>query len=151
MPPPRPRCFGSSNTCDHWIAKNELSRGINGETVGLSYRDYATGWVDGHGMKTKQTNTVVSYLRHILDFDEKFEYFWTDGASELQNAAVMLGAAHDRVDPGNKRQNARAERANGFLLDGTRSNLLQAGLPEPYWPYALEYFAFVCNVKNDKT
>ena len=43
----KPRRFAESNTCDHWIAANELSRGIDGETVGLSYRDLATAWLDG--------------------------------------------------------------------------------------------------------
>ena len=66
---------------------NELSKGINGDTVGKSYRDHAATRLDG--------------------------------------------AAHDDVQPGNARQNARAERASGFLFDGVRRRPRQSGLPDP--------------------
>ena len=119
--------------------------------MGLSYRDLNTAWVDGAGLKSKTTANQVSFFNHLIAPGEKYKYFWTDGVSEFEGAAKQLGAAWDNAQEGNNKHNARAERANGFILDGVRCLLLQSGLPMPWWPYALRYFCLCCNLKIDDT
>ena len=48
-----PKCFGDEGTCDHFIANNEISKGIAGEMYGLTYRDRYTGQIEGMPLKTK--------------------------------------------------------------------------------------------------
>eukprot|EP00959_Pyramimonas_sp_CCMP1952_P361769 7576397-Pyramimonas_sp.AAC.1 len=50
---------------------------------------------------------------------EKLEYCYTDGARELARACYKLQIAHGPTIPGNKMQNAAAERANGAVQMGT--------------------------------
>ena len=105
--------------------------------MGLSYRDLATAWVDGAGLKSKTAANQVSFFNHLIAPGEKYKYFWTDGASEFEGAVKQLGAAWDDTQQGNKKHNARAERANSHILDGIRCLLLQSGLPMPWWPFRL--------------
>ena len=76
-----------------------------------------------------------------------YEYVWTDGAKELALVCRELKAAHDTTVPGNKRQNAVAERTNWIIQDGTRALLMTAGLPVQFWVYACSYFAVCCNAQ----
>eukprot|EP00975_Prorocentrum_lima_P011101 2359462-Prorocentrum_lima.AAC.1 len=43
---PLPTVFGDSCTIDHWYALDDLSRGIDGESYGLTFYDRATGWIE---------------------------------------------------------------------------------------------------------
>ena len=40
-----------------------------------------------------------------------------------------------------------AERSNGVVQMGTRALLMQAGLPPPYWTYAVRYFCLCYNAR----
>eukprot|EP00959_Pyramimonas_sp_CCMP1952_P466855 9490645-Pyramimonas_sp.AAC.1 len=50
--------------------------------------------------------------------------------------------------PGNSKQNAVAERADSVVQMGTRALLAQAGLPPPYWTYAVRYFCLCYNART---
>eukprot|EP00959_Pyramimonas_sp_CCMP1952_P101049 2113756-Pyramimonas_sp.AAC.1 len=69
------------------------------------------------------------------------------GARELARACYELKIAHDLTTPGTEKQNAVAERANGVVQVGTRALLMQAGLPPPYWTYAVRYFTLCYNTR----
>ena len=147
---PQPRCFGALDANDRRAAMGELPKGIPGETLGLSYRDFAAPWVDGQGSTYRSTQNKATFPRHLLDRDEKRERSTQKaryvGPPEFRTAALEVGAPRDETQPGNEKQNGRAERANGLLLDGARRDLLQTGLPEPRWPHVLRSFALCCNV-----
>eukprot|EP00959_Pyramimonas_sp_CCMP1952_P153672 3215235-Pyramimonas_sp.AAC.1 len=42
---------------------------------------------------------------------------------------------------------AVAERSNGIVQMGTRALLMQAGLPPPFWAYAVRYFCLCYNAR----
>ena len=133
---------------DHWFASDEISKGLYGETACLTIRDRYTKYLDGIGVFDKSTQHVVDFLTNLRRPTESYDYFWTDGARELTLACKQLKAAHDSTQPGNKRQNAVAERSNAILQDGARTLLMTAGLPPPYWVYAIRYFALCHNTQK---
>ena len=55
--------------------------------------------------------------------------------------------AHDATIPGNKKLSAHAERSNGIVIVGCKALLTEAGLPPPYWTYAVRYFCLCYNVQ----
>ena len=64
----------------------------------------------------------------------------------------MSGAqdiAHDSTVPGDKKATSVVERANGVAQMGTRATLFEAGLPPPFWTYAVRYFCLCINVQQD--
>ena len=61
----KPISVCGTGTCYHWYATDEVSRGINGEEYGLTYKDLVTGWVDCFPRKDKDTSDTVRALRSI--------------------------------------------------------------------------------------
>eukprot|EP00959_Pyramimonas_sp_CCMP1952_P319173 6678431-Pyramimonas_sp.AAC.1 len=114
---------------DHWFAMGELSRGLHDETACVTSRDRATDSLAAQGVHDK--SAAHAY-----------------GARELARACYELKIARDPTIPGNKKQNAVARRANGVVQMGTRALLMQAGLPPPYWTYAVRYFCLCYNTRT---
>ena len=61
----KPEKFGDICTCDHIIAYDELSKGVNCEQEALVLVDIATGWMFGYPIKTKSAKDVVA---SVIDF-----------------------------------------------------------------------------------
>ena len=53
---------------------------------------------------------------------------------------------HDTSLPYRPTTNSEIEAVNRFVLEGARCILIQAGLPSPFWPYAVRYFCLARNV-----
>ena len=51
--------------------------------------------------------------------------------------------------PGIPRTNARAERVNRDVLDGTRTLLIHAVLPGSFWPFAANHYCHMHNVRKN--
>ena len=123
---PLPTKYGEEGTCDHWIAKNELSKGIDGDTVGLMYRDRATKWVDCRGMTSKSSAYAGVYLTEIRSSKDEFKYFHTDGSHELKKCLDDMYISYDHPVPDDLNDNSRAERS--------KSMLYHDGLPIQFGP-----------------
>ena len=54
--------FGDHVTGDHWIAKNEFDRGLNGETCGLVLLDVGTDDLQCYGCADKSGNTAFEHM-----------------------------------------------------------------------------------------
>ena len=145
-----PTSFGGLCTMDHWfVAKGEGSRGLHGETACVTFRDRFTNYLGAKACFDKSTASVCNFLINFVRRDvEQITYCYTDGARELQAACQELKIAHDATVPGNKRQNCHAERTNGIVQVGARALMLQAGLPAPFWPYAIEYYCLSYNLQS---
>ena len=69
---------------------------------------------------------------------------WTNAAPQCAKAARRIRAlrqlAHYKSAPYLPEANARAERFNRFMAEGTRCVLLQSGLGETWWPLAIVLF-----------
>ena len=81
----------------------------------------------------------MASLQHFVSSTDKIGNFYSDNARELKSAAKKLGWGHELSKAHIHQSNAVAERAVRATTEGTRSNLLQAGLSHVYWPHALEH------------
>ena len=83
--------------------------------------------------------------------NEEYQYFYTDNSLELTKAMQSIGphatsVQHDTSLPYRPTTNSEIEAVYRFVLEGTRCILIQAGLPSPFWPYAVRYFCLSRNV-----
>ena len=147
---PVPQKFGQEGTCDHFIAHDSLSHGVDGEHYGIVYRDRATNWMDCRGVTAKDAERAKNVITSLRGADDKFEYFYSDGSPELRKCFQLMGIPHDHSTPGNPEHNARADRTVKMVLEGARSILLEAGLPQAFWPYAVTYFCLCMNTDDWK-
>ena len=63
-------------------------------------------------------------------------YFYSDNAPELINASKEMKWAHDPALPYRPETDGVAENKVKDVVNGARTLLQQAGLPEKWWPYA---------------
>ena len=74
---------------------------------------------------------------------KKVEVFYSDNAPEPKLACKNLGIFHELSLPGVPQNNAMVERTNLDVLEGTRTCLVCAGLPQCFWPLAAPHFCFL--------
>jgi hypothetical protein len=144
---PKPENFGDICTCDHIIAYDELSKGINGEQEALVIVDIATGWMFGYPVKTKSAKDVIA---SVIDFSplREIKLMHSDPAPELRAAMGSLEIAFESAPVGVKGANGVAERMVRTVVEGTRTLLENAGLPLVYWPFAMKCFCLLYNVTH---
>ena len=82
----------------------------------------------------------------LLDMNDKIGVFYSDNAPELISAMKILQCRHVLSRDYISKSNAQAERAVRSVLEGTRVNLLQAGLNHWHWPHAARHWCFMQNV-----
>ena len=131
----------------HWFPADEDSRGRWGEVACLTFRGCFTRFTACQGVVAKSADHVHDFLVKLRRPSEKYVYFHADGARELAQAARALHAAHDSAIPGDKRQNAVAERTNGLVEEGARALLMSAWLPPAFWPYAVQRWCLAHNAQ----
>ena len=71
---------------------------------------------------------------------------YSDNAGNIKKAVRDLRLAHEFSLPGVPKSNGLIERYVGDVLQGTRTYLVQAGLPICFWPYASQCYVFCYNV-----
>ena len=84
-------------------------------------------------------------LTHFTSSRDNIGLFYSDNAKELVKTVSSLGWRHELSKAYIHQSNAIAERAVRSSTEGTRTNLLQAGLSHVYWPHALEH---ACSMYN---
>ena len=145
---PAPKEFGDSCTCDHIIAYDEMSKGINGEEEALAIKDLATGWIFGYPVKSKSTPDVVSSIGDFVGPYDSIRLMHSDPAPELRSAFGELNILFEPAPTGIKGNNGIAERLVRTLLDGSRTLLEHSGLPLSFWPLAMRCFSILYNVTH---
>ena len=61
---PLPSEYGEEGTCDHWIARSERSKGLDGQSAALTYRDRSTDWISCKGRTTNSADLTYQALNH---------------------------------------------------------------------------------------
>eukprot|EP00959_Pyramimonas_sp_CCMP1952_P403151 8446891-Pyramimonas_sp.AAC.1 len=126
---------------DHWLAMDDLSRGLHDETTCVTFRDLGADVFASQGVHDKSAVHVCIFLINLKALGEELEYCNTDGARELARACIEFRIAHDPTIPGNRKLMAVAERPNGVVQMGTRALLMQAGLSPPFGHMLSDVFA----------
>ena len=85
-------------------------------------------------------------MKHLVGHTEEIGDFFSDNAPELISAMKVPQCRHVLSRDYISKSNAKAERAVRSVLEGTRVNLLQAGLNHWHWPHAAWHWCFMQNV-----
>ena len=70
--------FDDEVTIDHWIAREDVSRGYKGEAITLTFRDRATNWIECCGMSTNTIKLTEKALSYIVGTIGELLYFYSD-------------------------------------------------------------------------
>ena len=85
-------------------------------------------------MRSKSADDTYMGFRQFLNRHFQLGFLYTDESLELQAAAKMMMVPHAPATPGIKHTNGIAENTVRWVIEGTRSLLVQAGLPHCWWP-----------------
>ena len=99
-------------------------------------KDIATGFMYVYPNARRTTNAAILAIKHFVGHNEEIGVFYSDNAPELISAMKILQFRHVLSRDYISKSNAQAERAVRSVLEGTRVNLLQAGLNHWHWPHA---------------
>ena len=63
--------------------------------MGLTFRDIASNWLDGEGVKDRSTKETLSFLNHVAAPGEKYKYIYIPMAHRnldwpLKNLALLM-------------------------------------------------------------
>ena len=143
---PAPLKFGDQVTADHIVAYSENSMGVTGDQAAVVFGDRATGYFDGFPLKGKTTPDTSHALRCSAG-SERIARAWSDNSPELIATMIENKVVHDLGTQGQPQTNGRAERLVRRTMEGTKTLLLQAGLPGAFWPYAMKAYCFAQNTE----
>ena len=138
--------FGDHITADFIVTRDEDELGIDDEKSALVVKDIATGFMYVYPNARRTTNAAILAIKHFVGHEDKIGVFYSDNAPELISAMKILQCRHVLSRDHISKSNAQAERAVRSVLEGTRVNLLQAGLNHWHWPHAARHWCFMQNV-----
>ena len=131
--------FGDHITANFIVTRDEDELGIDDEKSALVVKDIATGFMYVYPNARRTTNAAILAIKHFVGHNEEIGVFYSDNAPELISAMKILQCRHVLSRDYISKSNAQAERAVRSVLEGTRVNLLQAGLNHWHWPHAARH------------
>ena len=143
--------FGDHVTGDYLIAKSDPETGVDGDRVAMVFKDVATDFRYVYPVARRDTSNTTLAMKHFVDDLEKIGIFYSDNAPEIVAAMRAMKIRHQISKDYISTSNAIAERAVRSTLEGTRANLLQAGLHHGYWPYAARHWCIMHDTAPDGT
>ena len=87
-------------------------------------------------------------FKHFVRTGETVNVFYSDRAPELVKAADQLKWKQVQSTNYISKTNAIAERNVRAIIEGTRTNLEQAGLHHSYWPHAAKHYCMAHNITD---
>ena len=135
--------FGDHITGDYLIAKSDPETGVDGDRVAMVFKDVATDFRYVYPFARRDTSNTTLAMKHFVDDLDKIGIFYSDNAPEIVAAMRAMKIRHQISKEYISTSNAIAERAVRSTLEGTRANLLQAGLHHGYWPYAARHWCIM--------
>ena len=139
--------FGDHVIADHVLIKRNVEEGWKGEVVALVVKDLHTQFRCVYPATSKSSDECCKAFQHFIGPQDEVEVIYTDNAPELKSAVEYLGYRHQTSIEYMDSTMSFVEREVRQMLEGCRTNLVQSGLPERYWPLAMQHFAFAHNVQ----
>ena len=140
--------FGDHLTADHLITSDDREIGIDQSRVALVVRDVTTDFRYVYPAARKTSHQCVMAFKHFVRTGETVNVFCSDRAPELVKAADQLEWKHVQSTNYISKTNAIAERNVRAIIEGTRTNLEQAGLHHSYWPHAAKHYCMAHNITD---
>ena len=139
---PKPEKFADAITGDHmFLNKDDADQTI--EKLVLILHDSATKLEQDYPCKTKSIEETTMCLKRFLGPQSQCKHAYTDGSAELEGALAELDILHDSSTPYRPETNGVIERAVRRIKEGTSCALVQSGLAEEWWPWAVQCFCFL--------
>ena len=136
---------------DTGAAQDLLSR-TDAETGGIyeSSQPLKFSTANGNIFGTEQANVKIKQTDSVVRpyTGETVNIFYSDRAPELVKAADQLEWKHVQSTNYISKANAIAERNVRAIIEGTRTNLEQAGLHHTYWPHAAKHYCMAHNITD---
>ena len=139
-----PKGFMERIAIDHMYAKQHL--GFDGEEVVLMCVDLFSGLCAACPAGDRSTENVEEALRFFAGRNRPIVTVVSDRAPEFAKAISNCGFVSDPAPPRDVLHNPHAESAIRTFRQGVSTLMLQSGLNQQYWPYAIKYFEFAYNV-----
>ena len=135
-----------TNTAEFWGQQVTIDHvQVNENEYGLTIYDLWSGLTQFSPTDDKRASTTSMALRKFAG-NRRIQRIYSDNAPEFGVAARDIGALHDTSTPGVHENNCIVERLNQEIIRGTRTVLVQAGLPQSFWRHASEHFTLMRNV-----
>ena len=96
-------------------------------------------------MPDKKADSTADAINHFKR-ERNIRIFYSDRFREIERALRDRHIVSDTNQPGVPQHNAIAERIVQYVLEGTRTALLRAGLPPCFWEYAIQHYCMMENV-----
>ena len=96
-------------------------------------------------MPDKSADSTMDAIKHVKG-ERNIERFYSDRSGEIDRALRDLHIVPDKSQPGVPQNNVVAERIVQYILEGTRTALLRAGLPPCFWEFACQHYCLMENV-----
>ena len=138
--------YGDHITVDHIITRDMLDHGYDDQKVALVVKDVYSQFRYVYPSDTKNSDQCHEDLLHFLGKDDEVGIIYSDNAPELGQAIKRLGVRHNTSREYVDENKSVIEREIRTILEGTRANLEQSGMPEKYWPLASQHHAFALNL-----
>ena len=137
--------WGQHLTADHITSVKDNMLGVTGDRNAFVIRDLYSGLKHLYPTLTKSADDTVMCIRHFVG-ERTVKRLYSDNSGEIGKALITCGILSQTSMPGEPRNNAVIERTNGDILEGARANLIRAGLPVAYWPFAAEHYCMMENI-----
>ena len=138
--------FGDHITVDHIITRDLRDHGFQDERVALVIKDVFSKFRYVYPSPTKSSDQCHEDLLHFLGQKHAAGVMYSDNAQELKKAIKDLGIRHNTSREYVDSNKSVIEREIRTVLEGTRANLTQSGLPEKTWPLAAQHHTIALNV-----
>ena len=125
-------------TMDHLVSKKGSMEGMTGDKDALTLRDLYTGVRHLCAIKSKSAENTEKEIKHFIGESEVGRVY-SDKSGEITKACKSLKILHEPSIPGKPQNNAKAERNNLDIIDGTRALMIQGDFPRCFWPLAAPY------------
>ena len=135
-------------TVDHLVAQEGRMEGITGDRDAIVVKDLFSNVKDLIPVERKDRDEALEGLKFFFGDPKLVTECYSDGSPELRAALRGMSIVHDRSRPGKPQNNSKIERTNLDVLEGARCALIQAGLPECFWPFAAPHYCFLGNTSK---
>ena len=139
------KSFGDHIVADHTVVKANVEEGVKGERVALVMKGIHTQFQHVYPSQTKSGDSCVSAFNHFLSHKDEAGAVYTDNSRESIATIGELGYRHQTSTEYVDSSKSFVEREIRHMLEGTRTNLVQSGLPVRMWPLAMQHFSLAVN------
>ena len=140
------KAFGDHITFDHIITRDAKDYGFQDETVAHVVKDVYSKFRYAYPATNKSGEQCHEDMLHFLAVDDNVKVLYSGNALEFDYAAKQPRCRHKTSRAYVDENKAVIEREIRTILEGTRSNLVQSGLPNRYWPLAAQHHAMCLNI-----